>query len=714
MERKRTEEPLKRSEEEARRLAQEASVIAEIGRIISSSFDIEEVYERFAEEVHKLIPFDRVLVNLVDHQGGTITTAYTAGMEVPGRAKRVVFPIKGTVTEEMIRSYAPVLFNPESVEEVQERFPGLLFAYKAGLRSRLSVLLIARGTVIGSLTLWSKQTKAYGERDITLAQSVASQIAGAIANAQLFQECNRAAEALKESEERYRGIFDNALEGIFQSTPEGRFVSVNPALARIYGWESSQEMIREVPSVWSLYTDHAVCLHHRKLLDDKGVARGLEAEHWRKDRSKFLVSLEIREVRDSSGIKVYYEGLVQDSSEKRELEDQLRQAHKMEAIGTLAGGIAHDFNNILAAMIGFSELARDRIPSDSDAQHYLKRVLDAGLRGRELVRQILAFSRKAEGERSDVRLTSVVKETYELLRSSLPSTIRMPLAITTNEDHVIADPTQLQQVIINLATNAAYAMRDSGGELAISVSSVTFPPDSSFVNPDLKPGTYVKLTVQDTGGGIPEEVRGRIFEPFFTTKGKGQGTGMGLAVVHGVVKGHGGAIAVQSEVGRGSRFDVFLPSAQIRTTSEENSRISTPTGTEQILFVDDEEMLLEMGKAMLEGLGYQVTLAQHASEAWRLFSDQPGRFDLVIVDQTMPDMTGMELAKKMLKVHPKVPIILCTGYSDLVSAEKAKEAGIREFSMKPLAKKELAEVVRRVLDQTKDSSAGKVSTHKAR
>ena len=225
--------------------------------------------------------------------------------------------------------------------------------------------MIARGEVIGSLALWSKQVKAYGERDIRLAQGVANQIAGAIANAQLFRERKRAEEALKESEERYRSIFDNAIEGIFQSTPEGRFVSVNPAIARIYGWESPLEMVREVATVWSLYVDHAESVRHGRLLDEHGVVRGLEAEHWRKDGSKFWVSLDIREVRDSSGKIVYYEGLVQDNTERKKLEDQLRQAQKMEAIGTLAGGIAHDFNNILAAIIGFTEMVLDDVSDNA-------------------------------------------------------------------------------------------------------------------------------------------------------------------------------------------------------------------------------------------------------------------------------------------------------------------------------------------------------------
>ena len=244
---------------------------------------------------------------------------------------------------------------------------------------------------------------------------------------------------------------------------------------------------------------------------------------------------------------------------------------------------------------------------------------------------------------------------------------------------------------------------EDGGQLTIGVSSVTFPPDSLLPDPDMEPGAYVKLTVKDTGTGMTEEVRQRIFEPFFTTKEQGKGTGMGLAVVYGIVKSHGGAVTVQSEVGQGSIFEVFLPRARKPEVKKEEETTSVlPTGTERILFVDDEEMLVEMARDMLESLGYHVTVAKHPTDAWNLFLEDPSRFDLVITDQTMPDMTGITLAQKMLRVRKEMPIILCTGYSERVSAETAKEVGISEFVMKPVVKKELAEIIRRVLDGRKE------------
>jgi len=340
----------------------------------------------------------------------------------------------------------------------------------------------------------------------------------------------------------------------------------------------------------------------------------------------------------------------------------------------------------------------DEVADNAHVQHKMERVLKAGLRGRDLIKQILAFSRKSEKERKRISLAHLVKDTHALLRASLPATIRMPLVITTSDDYVLADSTQLQQVLMNLATNASDAMRDDGGELLIGLSSATFAQDSTPPDPDMAPGAYVKLTVKDTGAGMAEDVRQRIFEPFFTTKERGKGTGMGLAVVYGVVKSHKGGITVQSAQGQGSTFEVFLPQAKRMEAKQEETRVSgLPTGMERILFVDDEELLVEMARDTLEYLGYHVTATPSVAEAWNLFLEDPYRFDLVITDQTMPDLTGISLAQKMLKVRKTIPIILCTGHSETVSAEKAREVGVRAFVMKPTTKKELAETIRRVL-----------------
>jgi PAS domain S-box-containing protein len=493
-----------------------------------------------------------------------------------------------------------------------------------------------------------------------------------------------------------RSLLETSLDPLVTIDPAGKINDVNAATERVTGYPRE----RLVGTDFSDYfTDPARARAGYKKVFEEGFVRDYRLEIRHRDGDVTSVLYNASVYKDDAGSVLGVFAAARDITEQLKLEAQLRQTQKMEAIGTLAGGIAHDLNNILAAIIGFTELVIDDVSDNADVQHKMEQVLKAGFRGRDLVRQVLAFSRKTEGERKEISLTSLVKETQALLRAALPSTIAMDLAITTTDDYVRADLTQLQQVLMNLATNAAYAMREDGGLLTIGISSVTFSERNLLPDSEMEPGTYVKLAVKDTGTGMTDEVRRRIFEPFFTTKQQGQGTGMGLAVVYGLVKSHGGAVTVQSEIGQGSVFEVFLPQAQKPEAKTEQTPTSVlPSGTERILFVDDEELIVETARRVLAGLGYRVTTAQQGSEAWDLFVEDPFRFDLVITDQTMPAVTGVMLAQKMLEVRKNIPIILCTGHSDSVSADKAKDAGIRAFVMKPVTRKELAETIRGVLD----------------
>ena len=344
------------------------------------------------------------------------------------------------------------------------------------------------------------------------------------------------------------------------------------------------------------------------------------------------------------------------------LELQLRQAQKMEALGTLTGGVAHDFNNILAAIIGFTELVADHVPKESREAHHLKRVMESSLRGRDLVRQMLTFSRKAEQEKKPLSLSSIVKETVKLIRATTPTTISIKVNALSESGLILADPTQIQQVIMNLCTNAAHAMREKGGTLDIQLSNHSVSPSNG--NPDgIKPGLYTRLTVRDTGTGMSPDIMDKIFDPFFTTKKLGEGTGLGLSVVHGIVKQSNGHITVESEPGRGSIFTVYFPQIPGELEPDAVSDDALPTGSERILFVDDEEALVEMGEDILAELGYEVTSRMSGKEALALFTLDPSRFDLVITDQTMPEMTGVELAKEILALRADMPIIMCTGFS---------------------------------------------------
>ncbi len=384
----------------------------------------------------------------------------------------------------------------------------------------------------------------------------------------------------------------------------------------------------------------------------------------------------------------------------REKDRQLFQAQKMEAIGILAGGIAHDFNNILGAILGYAEMVQEDCPTGSTMRNDIDRVVEASHRAKELVKQILAFSRQAETEEIVLQPALIIKEAIKMLRASLPTTIDIQQNIDPETGLILADPTQIHQIITNLCTNAFHAMEETGGTLNISLKNKELTLADLVSEPHVQPGHFVEISVGDTGPGIAPEIMDKIFDPFFTTKEVGKGTGMGLAIIHGIAKKHGGFVSCKSSPGEGTTFHVYLPSPSDTASPEAET---TPlelsqTGIERILFIDDEEMLAEMGKTMLERLGYRVTVETNSIEALKIIQSQPDRFDLVITDQTMPGMTGSDFARRILQIRPGLPIILCTGFSNQISEEKARIYGIKGFAMKPLSKKDLATLIRKVLD----------------
>jgi len=338
------------------------------------------------------------------------------------------------------------------------------------------------------------------------------------------------------------------------------------------------------------------------------------------------------------------------------------------------------------------------LPVGSGIHNNLDLILKSAIRGRDLVRQMLLFSRKSEKKQEVISLIPLIKETFKLLRSSLPATIQMKLLQETEFDTVYGDPSQIQQVVMNLCTNAAHAMRGKTGVIDISLQATTLGL-MDLPEADMEPGEYVILSVKDTGSGMDAEVKKRIFEPFFTTKSVGEGTGLGLSVVYGIVKGHRGNITVYSEPGKGSIFMVYLPKVDTASVEEAEVLKPLPRGKERILFVDDEEIIVNSVRNMLEHLGYKVTTLMDSEEALKLFSANPWQFDLVMSDQTMPFMTGEDLGREMMRIRPDIPIVLCTGYSDIISSEKAKAFGFRGYIMKPFSVREGAELMRQVLDQ---------------
>ncbi|MBP7529351.1 MAG: response regulator [Syntrophorhabdaceae bacterium] len=389
-----------------------------------------------------------------------------------------------------------------------------------------------------------------------------------------------------------------------------------------------------------------------------------------------------------------YEALRAETEERARAEAQLRQSQKMEAIGTLAGGIAHDFNNILAGIIGFTEMVLEDVPPESPIRRNLEYILKGGLRGRDLVKQILAFTRQNEQERRPVALGQLIGETLKLIRPVVPSTIDIRKNIDSVEDTVMADPVQIEQVIMNLCTNAAHAMRDTGGLLEVGLADGHFFRETPIPS-SMKPGTYVRLSVSDTGNGMEPDILERVFDPFFTTKGPGEGTGLGLSVVHGIAKSHGGHVTAHSEPGRGSTFHVYLPKIESVVAGDAGGHAATLGGSECILLVDDEETIVEMNSQRLSSLGYKVVAIMNSVDALKAFEAEPGKFDLLITDYTMPHMTGMDLATAVLKIKPDFPVILSSGLDE----EMVKEAGVKAFLSKTAGKRELASLIRRVLEE---------------
>ena len=381
-------------------------------------------------------------------------------------------------------------------------------------------------------------------------------------------------------------------------------------------------------------------------------------------------------------------------------ERQLQQVLKIQAIGTLAGGIAHDFNNILFPIVGYTELTMDEVPDDSVAHNNLEEVLKAAHRAKDLVQQILTFSRQSGQERKPVEVHAIIREALKLLRASIPASIEIINKINDDCHPVMGDATQIHQVIMNLCTNAYQAMQDKGGTLEINLSEVDVGYEETVEKIGMQPGKHLQLLVRDEGCGMDAAVLDRIFEPYYTTKEQGKGTGLGLSVIHGIVKNHRGDISVTSSPGKGTTFKVYLPIIEdMDTVTEFEPSNGAAKGNERILLIDDEEQIVSMEQQMLENLGYEVTARTDSNEALKEFSQKPQNFDLVITDMTMPHMTGDELAQKLLDIKPDIPVILCTGFNEDITEEKALAMGIQKFVMKPVIKNDLATTIRTVLDQ---------------
>ena len=505
----------------------------------------------------------------------------------------------------------------------------------------------------------------------------------------------KAEASLAESEERYRAIFEQANEAILLLDIEtGAFIDFNSCAHNNLGYTREEFKKIKVHDIEIIENEEDYRQHLNKILQ-QGSDR-FETKHRHKDGHILDMGIQCHVI-NYSGRKCIL-AIWTDMTAFKEMEAQVSQKQKMESVGTLAGGVAHEFNNILGGIIGYVEIAKEDAHDNRPVYESLEEILKLSDRARNTVKQILSFSRKDRPQQKPIQLSSLLTEELKVIRATVPTTIEIRDKIDSRPGTIMGDQTQIQQLVMNLCMNAAYAMEENGGVLEIGLSQVFMDAEKVKHHIDLKRGDYFKLTVRDTGVGIDPKIMDKIFDPFFTTKQVGEGTGMGLSVVHGTIKEHGGHISVKSAVGRGTTFTVLLPKAD-SGSKEVSQAKQLPTGTENILIVDDEEFMVIPQKKILERLGYKVTAMTSSLETLELFKKDPQRYDLIITDLTMSHLTGDRLSTEVTSIRPDMPVILSTGYADAVDSEKVKQCGIKAFIPKPCKTQDLAKTIRLILDE---------------
>jgi PAS domain S-box-containing protein len=590
--------------------------------------------------------------------------------------------------------------NPvEYSSGVQQLFPGSETIQTLAVEAYYGIPLFnSQNQVVGNLALMEMQPLVLSSQGQNLLR-----IFGTRAGAEL--ERKRAQEDLQQSQEQYRALYDQTPLIYFTVDSQGLVLSVNQYGAQLLGYRVEELLGTSVLSV--VYPeDHAVFQAGlEKMMCESAKWIIPEFRKVKKDGTILWVKETVQAVANHPGPQVWFMSCEDITEQKRTeealklSETQLRHTQKMEAIGTLASGIAHDFNNILGAILGYSELAMAYANQDERLKSYLNEVVAAGNRARELVKQILAFSRRSEKDKEAVDLQLVISDVLRMVRASFPASIDIRTSLECESTAIYGDPTQIQQVIMNLCANAEYAMREEGGILEITLCHKSINEEGLPGMGTFKAGSYLQLVIRDSGKGIPPETVERIFEPFFTTKPSGEGTGLGLAVVHGILLNHGGGIAVSSRPGEGTTFTMLLPRLDVVVPVKPEEGIAWPAGSGRVLFVDDEEMLTRWGTQLLSHLGYAVVASVNPYEALDLFRANPWDFDVVVTDQTMPSMSGEALSRALLGIRADIPILLCTGFSHTMTQEKAKQLGIRAFLMKPVNGQSLALALRDILSE---------------
>jgi two-component system cell cycle sensor histidine kinase/response regulator CckA len=703
-EQKQVEKALQKSEKEAKRLAQENAIMAEIGRIITSTLNIEEVYERFSEEVLKLIPFDRIAINLYNPKDNTITITYITGVDVLNRGSGDTIPFTGTAAGECIRTRSSLLLQADQIEKVVSQFPMLLPTFQSGVQSLIFVPLISKDQVIGALFLRASKINKYTEEDLRLAERVANQVAGAIANAQLFTEQKRAEEALRRSEERLKELYDNAPIGYHEFDTKGCITRVNKTEVEMLGYTEEEMLGRHA---WDFITETVwIEALKKRLTGELPVGQVFERTFRRKDGTTFPALIHERFIRDDKGEIKGIRSTIQDITELKQaeermntLQEQLRQSQKMEAIGRLAGGIAHDFNNLLTVIKGYSQLSFFELKEGDPLRGNIDEIQKASQRASDLTRQLLAFSRRQILEFMVFDLNTILRDLDKMLHRIIGEDIELVYLLSDRLGKIKTDPGQIEQVILNLAVNARDAM-PSGGKLTIETANVFLDESYTQSHADVKPGPYVMLSVTDTGCGMAKEVEEHIFEPFFTIKEKGMGTGLGLSTVYGIVKQSGGDIWVYSEVGQGTTFKIYLPREEEEPLEEVREKVVKEEllrGSETLLVVEDDEELRKLAVRFLQKQGYKVLEASQGDEALSIYGRHDEPIHLLLTDVVMPGMSGRELSERLTSLRPEIKILYMSGYTNgAIVHQGVLEQGVN-LLLKPFTPEALARKVHEVL-----------------
>jgi len=625
----------------------------------------------------------------------------------------------GTSLEDLLSAYLPDIFDNIVSLQVEKLMKSradesfeigyskaikinnkLVTLKKLPVRGESSTSIIMITDVTERLKAEEELRKAHDELELRVEQRTAELVQANEKLKRKIQEHEQAQEALQESKERFRELAELLPETIFEMDINGNLTFVNRKAFDHFGY-TQQDFDQGLKGLELFHPDdRSIAMKNtKKIMSGENIGLN-EYTAMKKDKSTFPALIHSTAIcRDEKPVGL--RGFIIDITETKRLEAQLQHAHKMEAIGTLTGGIAHDFNNILGIIIGNTELALDDVPEWNPAHFNLEEIKIAGLRAKDIVRQLLGFAHKTDQKLIPIKLVPVIRDSLKFLRATLPTSVTFRQNIQVSADTVLANSTQIHQIMLNLYTNAAHAMEETGGTLEISMQNLVLDNNSADIYPDLSPGYYVVMKVSDTGQGISPEIKDRIFDPYFTTKEMGKGSGMGLSVVHGILQSHQGAISVDSEPGKGTTFTVFFPVIEEEAVIESKSVDKFPTGNERILFIDDEKSIVNMAQKMLERLGYQVETKKNPVDALELFHSKPDWFDLVVTDMTMPYMTGDKLVEQILNISPDMPTILCTGFSEKISEEKAQALGIKAFVLKPLVKRDFAVTVRKVLDENR-------------